>query len=215
MKTPLIAIGLVTLLLQSGCVLGQRTLTLSVPSSTAPAPTKGKVYIASVADNRAFQNHPSDPATPSVDGDYTKLTAEGRDRMIGRQRGGFGNAAGDIALANGGTVTSEVRALATEALKRSGYEVTSDASAPGTMTVTIDKFWAWMTPGMWALTFEANLSTQVTFKDSSGSHTFVVTGYGLNHGQVAKDGNWVEAYDPAFADYLANFKKELDKLEAK
>ncbi len=214
MKLPLIVFAAATLLLQSGCVTGRRTLTLNVPTGSIPAPTKGKACIVTVTDERVFQNKPSDPSTPSIDGDVTMLSPEGKDRMIGRQRGGFGKAMGDIALADNDTVTQRVRALVTEGLKRGGYEVVADAnSTVATVTVNIDKFWAWMTPGMWALTFESTISTRVTIKTAAGSHSFVVLGNGLNHGQVAKDDNWVEAYDPSFADYLANFQKELNKLE--
>lgn len=213
MKLPIIVFAAATILLQSGCVTGRRTLTLDVPSGNIPAATKGKVYIASVTDNREFQNKPSDPSTPSIDGDVTMLSAEGKDRMIGRQRGGFGNAMGDIALANNDTVTQRVRMLVTEGLKRGGYEVAADPAGAIPITVSVDKFWAWMTPGMWALTFESRISTRITMKTAAGNNSFVVLGNGLNHGQVAKDGNWVEAFEPAFQDYLAGFKRELDKLE--
>lgn len=213
MKLPIIVFAAATILLQSGCVTGRRTLTLDVPSGNIPAATKGKIFIASVTDNREFQNKPSDPSIPSIDGDVTMLSPEGKDRMIGRQRGGFGKAMGDIALSGNDTVTQRVRLLVTEGLKRGGYEVTADPTGATPITVSVDKFWAWMTPGMWALTFESRISTRITMKTAAGNNSFVVLGNGLNHGQVAKDGNWVEAFEPAFQDYLASFKRELDKLE--
>lgn len=58
MKLPIIVFAAATILLQSGCVTGRRTLTLDVPSGNIPAATKGKVYIASVTDNREFKTSP-------------------------------------------------------------------------------------------------------------------------------------------------------------
>jgi hypothetical protein len=40
----------------------------------------------------------------------------------------------------------------------------------------------------------------------------VVKGYGLNHGQVAKNGNWQEAYDPAFEDFITNFGTQWSNM---
>ena len=213
MKLPLVLFAAATLLLQSGCVLGRRTLTLDVPTSSAPAVTKAKVYVAAVTDNRAFQNNPSDPSVPSIDGDVTKISPAQKDLMIGRQRGGFGNAAGDIGLPDNDSVTKRVRLLVEEGLKRSGYEVVTTPDTPTTLTVSVDQFWAWMTPGFWALTFEAKITTKVTVKTATSTSSFTVLGYGLNHGQVAKDGNWQEAYAPAFEDFLTNFKREVEKLD--
>ena len=67
-----------------------------------------------------------------------------------------------------------------------------------------------MTPGFVALTFEAKLSCSVAVTDANGTHTALVKGYGLNHGQFAKDVNWQEAYDPAFEEFIANFGTQWD-----
>ena len=39
-------------------------------------------------------------------------------------------------------------------------------------------------------------------------------GYGINHGQVAKDANWQEAFDPAFEDFITNFGARWDAMVA-
>ena len=43
-------------------------------------------------------------------------------------------------------------------------------------------------------------------------NTTIVKGCGLNHGQIVKDGNWQEAYDPAFEDFIANFGTQWGNL---
>ena len=211
MKRCLVLTSLVVLLIQTGCVTGQRTFSVPVPSAPIGAVTRGPVYVNSVVDNRTFQNKPSEPSTPSVDGDVTTLSAAQKDRMIGRQRNGFGRAMGDIALANDDTVTKRVRALVVEGLRRKGYEISNDPAAPTSIDIVVDEFWAWMRPGFWALTFETQVTTSLTLKSSYGSDKMVIKGYGRNHGQVVKDGNWLEAFEPAFEQYLSNFSVELDR----
>jgi uncharacterized lipoprotein YajG len=209
MRLPLIALVSAAIVLQTGCVTGRRTLDLSVPTTSgAPAPTAGNVYIASVTDNREFQNKPSDPSVPSIDGDVSTLSAAAKDQMIGRQRNGFGKAMGDIALPSGDSVTKRTRLLVEQGLIRKGYAISTDAHSPTVVSVAVKDFWAWMTPGFVALTFEAKVSCVISVTDRSGTRTVLVNGYGLNHGQVAKNENWQEAYDPAFEDFLANFGKQ-------
>jgi Uncharacterized lipoprotein len=212
MKPSALALIVLIVGLQSGCVTGQRSIALEIPTHGSAAPSHGKVYIASVTDDRTFENKPSEPSTPSIDGDILKLTPQQKDRMIGRQRNGFGHAMGDIALPAGESVTERTRLLVEQGLARKGYQVSSDANEPNSVSVSVKEFWAWSTPGFVALTFEAKLSCEITVKNASGSHKLTVKGYGLNHGQVAKNANWIEAYDPAFEDFLSNFATQWDSL---
>jgi hypothetical protein len=86
MRLPLLALIGIAVVFQSGCVTGRRSLSLPVSTHDAPSATRGQVYIATVTDNRHFENKPSDPSIPSIDGDVTKLSAAEKDRMIGCQR---------------------------------------------------------------------------------------------------------------------------------
>lgn len=212
MKIYIVALAVVIAVVQSGCVVGRRTLELPVPSLGAPIASKGNLNVSSVTDNRAFQNKPSDPSTPSIDGDVTTMSTGDRATMIGRQRGGYGNAMGDIALPAGDTVIQRTKLLIEEGLKHRGYTITSDASAENSASVSIDQFWAWFTPGMFRVTFEARVYCTVTLsKGANTSAPIVVQGYGINHGQVAKNANWQQAYDAAFQDFLTKFDAELNK----
>jgi hypothetical protein len=212
MKFPIIALIGVAIVLQTGCVAGRRSFALPVQSHDIPAATQGKAYIAPVTDDREFQNKPSDPSIPSIDGDVTKLSAREKDQMIGRQRNTWGKAMGDIALSADDSVTKRARLLVEQGLMRKGYEISGDPGASKSVTVSVKEFWAWTTPGFFALTFEAKLSCSIAVTDASGVHTTIVKGYGLNHGQFAKDVNWQEAYDPAFEDFIANFGTQWEDL---
>lgn len=212
MKLPLIALIGAALVLQTGCVTGRRSFSLPVSSHDIPVATHGKVYVAAVTDDRTFQNKPPDPSIPSINGDVTKLSAQEKDQMIGRQRNGFGKAMGDMALPADDSVTKRTRLLVEQGLMRKGYQISSDPDAPYTVTISVKEFWAWMTPGFFALTFEAKLSCSIAVTDTNGVHTAIVKGYGLNHGQFAKDVNWQEAYDPAFEDFISNFGTQWENL---
>src|SRR5271169_3394623 len=118
MKLASLALIATAVALQAGCVTGQRSFALAIPKHDNPAPTQGKVYIGAVTDDRTFQNKPSDPSTPSIDGDVSKLSAQQKDRMIGRQRNSFGKAMGDIALPTGESVTERTRLLVEQGLAR-------------------------------------------------------------------------------------------------
>jgi hypothetical protein len=200
------------LLLTSGCVTGRRTVSLPVHSLGAPAATsKGDFFISAVTDNRHFENKPSDPSTPSIDGDATSLSVEQKNSMIGRQRNTYGHAMGDIALPSGDSVVQRTQALLKEALQQRGYRVTQDAAAPNSASVSIDQFWAWFTPGFVSVSFEARVYCTLTINKGGHGGTVVIKGDGLNRGQIASDENWALAYDRAFTDFLQKFGPEIEK----
>jgi hypothetical protein len=181
-------------------------------SSIPPAgTTKGEVILETIKDARHFQNKPPAPSTPSIDGDVSTLTPETKATFIGRQRNGYGKAMGDITLPAGDSVVQRMQALIEEGLKRRGYALTKGKGEAGAVSVVINEFWAWFTPGMWAVTFEARLDSAVTIKRAGASHTLNVKGHGTNNGQVASDANWQLAYKRAFDDFLVNFDREVEK----
>lgn len=212
MKKLLIVSALIGLVcaLQTGCVVGRRTIALPVPAATAAAPAqKGTVYLERITDDRRFENKPEAPSTPSIDGDVNAISAEQRSMMIGRQRGGFGNAMGDIALPAGESVQKRTQALFEEALKRRGYALSADANTPNVATISIKEFWAWFTPGMWSVSFEARINCVLSLKTAAGVKEISITSQSYNGGQVASDANWQIAYTRAFDDFLKKLDGEL------
>ncbi|MDF9833961.1 putative lipoprotein YajG [Ereboglobus sp. PH5-5] len=210
MRKCLIVLLLTSVALLSGCVTGRRSVSLGVPQVTPGAVDRGAIQITSVADNREFQNNPLDASVPSINGDVSTMTPEQKSKMIGRQRNGFGKAMGDIALANNESVPQRAQALVEAALKKRGYKIATDGSAPVTASVSVDEFWAWFTPGMWTISFEAKVVCTITLTRAGSPASVTIRGHGMNKGQVASDENWQRAYDRAFADFLEKFDKELD-----
>lgn len=200
---------LATLLL-SGCVVGTRNVALTSPEYASGKSASGPVYIGTIVDNRTFEQKPKEPSTPSVDGELSSTPQETLSALVGRQRNSYGRAMGDIALPEGATVQDRVRDLLASALRSRGYDVVDDPNAPNTVSVVIEKFWAWFTPGMWTVGFEADLKCGIDFATPSGKQTFDVVGYGLNRGQGASNANWELAYQRAFEDFLKNLDGQLD-----
>lgn len=207
-----------TLVGLTGCVTGTRTLTLpeaAVPSERAPGPQTflvGPVEIRSVVDARTFEQKPRDPSTPSVRGRLEDVSPDARARLIGRQRDSFGKAMGDLALPEGRRVEDEVRRLLVEGLRARGIRVV-EAGADGLpIDVTIDEFWAWFTPGMWVIRFDARIRTRLELETAEGPRRFEVVGHGTNPGQIESDANWLLAYQRAFDDYVADLAKALEAL---
>ena len=212
MKFQILALALLGVLLQSGCVLGRRTIDLSIPSAAASPSLKGEISIASVVDKRIFENKPRVPSIPSVDGNVDLLTADQKALMIGRQRNTYGMAMGDIALPADDSVLKRAKLLLEEGLKRRGYRISSEADAPHSARISIDEFWAWFTPGFWSISFESRVYCTIELKRLDDTFTVIVKGYGVTHGQVASDANWQLAYDLAFRDFLSKLDAELEKV---
>jgi hypothetical protein len=199
-------------LFTSGCVVGRRTLPLDVPTQASYPPIKGTLYLAPVtADGRLFLNNPSDPAIASVDGDVINLTPAQKAGMISRQRNSYGQMIGDVALPEGESVLKVTRNLFMESLKRRGYSLSDDPASANSAVLTVDEFWAWDTAGMFSIKYEARVYCSITLKRGDALTQTVIKGYGINHGQMASDGNWQLVYQRAFEDFLIKSDAELKK----
>ena len=210
MKKINLLIIILSITVLSGCVTGTRTLDLTSPNYEPGKTASGQVYIGVIEDKRIFEQSPRSPSTPSVKGNLASTPKEKLATLIGRQRNGYGAAMGDVALVEGSTVQSELRELLTEGLEMRGYTVVDDPSSPNRITVDIEQFWAWFSPGFVSVSFESSLQCFLNFENGSQETAISISGYGLNKGQVASDANWLLAYERAFADFLKNLDKALD-----
>jgi uncharacterized lipoprotein YajG len=190
----------------ASCVLGRRTINPAIPSAQHPA-ANSTVAIATIQDLRVFQNKPTDPSTPSVHGDHTAMNPANKSRMVGRQRNTFGKAMGDIALPASQSVQTKMRDLLAEAFARRGYTLAS--SSGNHASATVQRFWAWATPGMWSLGFESVIQCNVTVSKGGSTRTFTLKAHGENSGQVASNTNWNQAYEDAFEKVLTDLDRQL------
>ena len=157
----------------AGCATTRSELELPAPAAvptgpqTTPPPAGGRaVVIRSVRDERAFEDAPSDPSTPSLGfGGASQAPADIKARAFGRKRGGFGQAFGDLLLQPGQTVESVVRDNLGIALRLAGLQVLADPAAAPPDALRIDvhvkAFWSWINPGFWAITANGRIITDL------------------------------------------------------
>lgn len=209
--TVLVSAALLSSLLFSGCVVGRRTVPLPVPQNPGVITSKGEFVVISAEDKRHFENKPSDPSTPSIDGDVTKASKSDLESMIGRQRNTYGHAMGDIALPSPETIKSKGIELIEEGLRRSGYTVSKGTAGANTVSADIEEFWAWSNPGFMTIGFEVRIRSKLTIAKGDKRASLVVSGHAENRGAAASDSNWQLAYTRAFDDFLTNFQAELTR----
>jgi uncharacterized lipoprotein YajG len=209
------------LLLVGGCATNRGIMELSVPEDRAPAASGGKsVMIRSVTDKRVFEENPSDPSTPSLGfGGAGAATADERKRAIARKRNTYGKALGDILLKEGQSVETVAADLLKSSLRGMGYTVIGDRNQVKADTlvvdVTVNKFWAWFTPGFWALTLRSEIDTTVTVDRAAGGakQQKTIAAKAEKNAQAATTGTWAEVYQRAFENYRANAKQEFGGLK--
>lgn len=206
----IVCLGTVVLI-QSGCAVGRRTVDLSVPAAPDNLPLAGSISLAGIEDRRTFENKPSDPSTPSIDGDVATLTPEMQSQMIGRQRGGYGNALGDVALPEGTTIEEKVEEMAANALAQLGYDLVNDASEERMIAINVTRFWAWLTPGFVAIKVDSVIEAEVTLTSPSGSRTFTVDATAREEAAAATDAVWQRSYEALFTTFIDNLVVALQQ----
>jgi hypothetical protein len=222
-----IGLGLALALLLGACATTRGEMSLAVPTDAAaptalaapaeagPEASTAKVaVIERVSDRRQFEENPRDPSIPSLKkgSDYA-LDAEGRKRAIARKRNGYGKAMGDILLEGGDTVETLARGLVENGLRERGYRILAAGEpVPADalrLQVDVNEFWAWFSPGFWAVSMEAKLRFDIQAEGPAGSQSFSIPAYGINKGQSGREANWRLAYDRAFEDYLAKQRESF------
>lgn len=208
-------LGLGVLAMLGGCATTRGVTHLAVPQpgATVTQSNAKVIVIDSVRDARTFEVDPRDPSIPSLKpGAKYAMNAAQRETAIGRKRGGFGKAMGDWVLDGGQTVNSVTRELVATSLRSVGYKVVdATASGPGAehVTVVINQFWAWFTPGFWTASIEAKIETRLDFTGPAGTRSVVANGYGRNQVQTGREANWQLAYDRAFKTYEVNLENAV------
>ena len=103
------------------------------------------------------------------------------------------------------------------AFNESGYAVVSNNEAqPETLFVDarIDKFWAWMKPGFWALTLTADVASDLNVTNRTGEKKLAgtVSSHVEHSRQTGMESNWIELYQEALANYTASLKAKISEI---
>ena len=193
----------------TGCATSRSEIKLSEPSSDAATKaavaSKNKtVLLREVLDERVFEDAPASPSTPSLGFEGSaKSTAEVKARAIGRKRNGFGKALGDVLLENGMTVSQVMRKNITTSLQQAGFKVAANAADAGEAPIVIDahvkKFWAWFTPGFWAVSVGTQISTDLVVQNKN--MPIVINIETSENHMAVTEGVWIEDIDKALVKY--------------
>lgn len=200
----------------AGCATNRGVIDLRV-SKAAKSSTAVPVKFVAINDRRVFQLAPKKPSIPSLrNGEINdrKITS----RAIARKRNTYGQALGDILLPEGRTVEQLTREALTKALNESGYEVLSKDD-PGyetarPLTVEIDQFWAWVTPGFWeiAMEFEAKVRLVGDWPVAVGRRR--VRGYARVTGMAGTTEMWTKVMNNDLAKFIEAVKTVLRRTSA-
>lgn len=138
----------------TGCATSRSVVTTDV--AAVENPTSGvAVRIEEVEDVRRFAVNPHTPDIPSLSDDRIS-DASLTSRAIGRKRGGFGKALGDVLLDDKDSVSAATTKALVAAFRKAGYRVLGP-NDPGyaqaiPVQARINQFWEWIDMGFWQLT---------------------------------------------------------------
>ena len=137
-----------------------------------------------------------------------------KSRAIGRKRGGYGKAFGDILLPEGRTVAQVVREAVTRALTDKGYAVVTEGSSDFQKSVPVNvevhQFWSWFSP--WALpAASVEFVGVVTVKGEvlTVGNEGTVRGYSIVRVFAATDSQWQEVIQTGVEDLIEKMKAQL------
>ncbi len=195
----------------SGCATSRSVVEPTVPKSENPAQGPA-IKIVQVLDNRGFAIGAEAPDTPSLSDDDIQNRAT-TSRAIARKRNTYGKALGDVLLPESMTVADITKSALEQAFRESGYRVFSpgqpgyDEAVP--VTVSIRQFWAWMTPGFWAIALEHRGDLTLQGPVAPLQQGLTVESYVRETMQMAPESSWRDIVSKGLADLIAKTKAKL------
>jgi hypothetical protein len=199
----------------AGCATSRSEIKLHSPTIVTPATTATSaqrvIVIGKITDERVFEQAPNDPSTPSLGfGGSDKATDDVKARAFGRKRNTWGQALGDVLLQPGQTVESVIRENLVAAFQQAGYQVKSESDAgpsPHVVDVHIKQFWAWFTPGFWAVTLSNNIATDLVI-NGAGSPVVVSIHVEDKHA-AATESDWMQIADKGLDAYRVEVSRRM------
>jgi hypothetical protein len=203
----------------AGCATSRSEIKLHSPAIVTPSTTATSaqrvIVIGKITDERVFEQAPNDPSTPSLGfGGSDKATDDVKARAFGRKRNTWGQALGDVLLQPGQTVESVIRENLVAAFQQAGYQVKSQSDAgpsPLVVDVHIKQFWAWFTPGFWAVTLSNNIATDLVI-NGAGSPVVVSIHVEDKHA-AATESDWMQIADKGLDAYRVEVSRRMQDSE--
>jgi hypothetical protein len=202
----------------SGCALkrGEVILHQEINNNEIQVKHDKTVFIKSINDNRIFEFRPKSANIPSLkEGELDSV--EIRSRAVARKRNAYGKALGDILLKDGQTVPSIFEDNLKIAFQELGYNIIDDAllinDKTTIVTLDIEKFWTWMTPGFWALTISTQVETKLSLKREYSLNNDTIEFITKDYFQTGVGGNWVLVMESALRNHVIEIKKKVESLD--
>lgn len=207
-----VSLVLLVILNLTACAARDLVLEIQHPEAVrSSAPTR-VFKLVQVVDRREFQARPRQANQPSLT-QANLVKPEVVARAVGRRRGAFGKARGEILFDSQSPVTEVVRSCVEAAVAKNGG-VLVDARDPRyadalPMRVYIDNFWAWLRPGAWvvAIEFDATLLVQAAipgFEQGRAVHSHAELRRAAVHA-----GHWQSVIEEGVDTLTANLSQEL------
>jgi hypothetical protein len=199
-----------SILLLGACGMGRTVLNVKAPSAPAVSAQPVPFKLVSVVDERHFEAHPKQANIPSLndqDVGNPVLTA----RALGRKRGSFGAARGDLMLPPGASVDTLTRACLAAAVARAGGVLVDQHDARYSQATPLDVaivgFWSWFRPGAWviAVEFDAKLVLKAPLPGLSQGSPVVA------HAEMRRPAMTDERWRSVVEDGLANLSQNLSQ----
>lgn len=197
-----------------GCATSRSTVmpTVAAVENPAEGPT---IKIVSVVDQRQFEHKPAEPSIPSLGSESDLANPAITSRAIGRKRGGYGMALGDVLLPEGKTVTGMVQDAVVNTYRGAGYRVlTKDDTGFDTATpvdIKIKQFWSWSTPGLLQMSIENRMEVVITAPQPGFENGATIGGYAINHSMALFEEEWPKIATASLADFNTNLRAKLKK----
>ena len=210
-KSVILILFVISLLMVNGCATNRGILDvrLTLPENSL---SDLNVKIVRVTDKRKFELSPNKASIPSLKGGEVNdksITA----RAIARKRNSYGKALGDILLPEGRTVEDLVREAVVLSFRESGYRVINEEdpmfSSAIPIEADIDEFWAWFTPGFWAVSLEFKSALKLKGNVGSFQDGGEVKSYVILHSQGAGTRAWSNTINKGIEDLVNKIKERL------
>jgi hypothetical protein len=207
-------VTVVSALLLGGCATSRSVVTPEIATTAGPAQGPA-VRIMKVEDQRVFRLEPDKPYLPSLSDNAIQDNAV-TSRAIARKRNTYGKALGDVLLPEKQTVAGLTQTAIEQGFREAGYRVLKPGQ-PGyddalPVTATINQFWAWMTPGFWAISLEQTSEVVVKAPIKSFEGGATINAQTKESMQFAGEDAWKEIVAKSLADLVRGIKTKLGSI---
>jgi hypothetical protein len=206
------AAATVFVLIAAGCGRPEG-VRLEIPAATPAAPKGIQVWIRDVVDNRKFEDDPSAFDIPSLPKVRRGTEQAVRARAVGRLRNMYGRPRGVLLLERGKTSVSNVRELISSALASLGYEIAADGTSvrpdAAILDVSLDQYWAWITPGAFSAAIECRIVATIAVPTQDGVRVEIKSDAKRKTGAAGRYA-WQETFKAAHEEFVLTMNEWLD-----